>query len=120
MTGSLHHINMSKDHVVTLLNGMETRRHGEFTKRESLINPNTQFPAFQVCLLRLINTGTQEMTFKNRPRLTEQKNEELRRHTWNQINNQHEGETGSQGVKTHTDRSIILIHVQPVNHYHKR
>ncbi len=28
---------------------------------------------------------------------------ELRRDTWNQINNQHEGETGSQRAKNHTD-----------------
>ncbi len=26
----------------------------------------------------------------------------MTRHTWNQINNQHEGETGSHGAKTHT------------------
>ncbi len=58
------------------------------------------------------NTGDVETagkTFNNRPTLTgrtgafkDRVTRELRRHTWNQINNQHEGKTRSQGAQSLT------------------
>ncbi len=51
------------------------------------------------------DAGTAGKTFNNRQTLTERTGafkdrvtRELRRHTWNQINNQHEGKTRSQGA----------------------
>ncbi len=54
-------------------------------------------------------------TFKNQQTLTEWTGVfnhriigEGTRHTWTKLHNDWETETGSQGTKTHTDRSIIL------------
>ncbi len=51
------------------------------------------------------DVGTAGKTFNNRQTLTgrtgafkDRVTRELRRHTWNQINNQHEGKTRSQGA----------------------
>ncbi len=55
------------------------------------------------------DVGTAGKTFNNRQTLTgrtgafkDRVTRELRRHTWNQINNQHEGKTRSQGAQSLT------------------
>ncbi len=69
------------------------------------------------------DVGTAGKTFNNRPKLTgrtgafkDRVTRELRRHTWNQINNQHEGKTRSQGAhgeqnhnKTVQGRDNIIV-----------
>ncbi len=60
------------------------------------------------------DVGTAGKTFNNRPTLTgrtgafkDRVTRELRRHTWNQINNQHEGKTRSQGAQSLTPPQAI-------------
>ncbi len=86
-----------------------TRRHGVHKTR-----------GFNHSTWNTGDVGTAGKTFNNRQTLTgrtgafkDRVTRELRRHTWNQINNQHEGKTRSQGAKSQQN-SPGAWHIAPL------
>ncbi len=68
------------------------------------------------------DVGTAGKTFNNRQTLTgrtgafkDRVTRELRRHTWNQINNQHEGKTRSQGAHGEQNHNKTVVTVTENN-----